>query len=303
MSKLLCTNKACGKEYVEEENSDEACLHHPGGPIFHEGLKGWSCCPKRFTDFTDFLGYKGCTKGRHTDAKPAAPAAAAPEPLRAPIPLAEKKSEGPQRSTKAKRDLPLTVTAALQAALDKQRAEALKEEESQPIRIGQSCTRNACKGSYQGPETTAEPCVHHPGAPVFHEGMKYWSCCDKVRTHDFDEFLGFPGCTTATHRWVRPKEETATMKECRHDWFQSGSHVVLSVFAKNIDPERSSVKANEDSITVSLHYERELKFVLELHLAGSIVPEECTVTLLSTKVDVKMKKGEDKAWPQLTFKE
>lgn len=36
---------------------------------------------------------------------------------------------------------------------------------------------------------------------------------------------------------------------CSHDWFQSATHVVLSVFAKNIDPEHSSVKVNEDSVS------------------------------------------------------
>lgn len=71
-------------------------------------------------------------------------------------------------------------------------------------------------------------------------------------------------------------------------------------------------------ITVSVLFEREHKYVLELHLAEvrcnrtckplmaglqNIVPEETTATLLSTKVDIKMKKVEDKAWPQLAHKD
>lgn len=57
------------------------------------------------------------------------------------------------------------------------------------------------------------------------------------------------GCETSTHRWFRPPEEMAKMKKCRHEWFQSADHVVLTVYAKCIDPARSSVKANSDSVS------------------------------------------------------
>lgn len=44
-------------------------------------------------------------------------------------------------------------------------------------------------------EIDDKPCVHHPGAPVFHEGFKVpkltksWSCCAKRRVTDFGAFL------------------------------------------------------------------------------------------------------------------
>lgn len=38
----ICTRKGCGKEFSED--STDACTHHPGAPVFHEGLKSWSCC-------------------------------------------------------------------------------------------------------------------------------------------------------------------------------------------------------------------------------------------------------------------
>ena len=33
----------------------DSCHYHPGVPVFHDALKGWSCCKKRSTDFTEFL--------------------------------------------------------------------------------------------------------------------------------------------------------------------------------------------------------------------------------------------------------
>uniref|UniRef100_A0A3B3VS52 CHORD domain-containing protein n=1 Tax=Poecilia latipinna TaxID=48699 RepID=A0A3B3VS52_9TELE len=70
---LLCYNKGCGEKFDPDKNKDDSCLFHPGVPIFHDALKGWSCCKKRTTDFSEFLSIKGCTRGRHNDVKPQEP--------------------------------------------------------------------------------------------------------------------------------------------------------------------------------------------------------------------------------------
>eukprot|EP00048_Salpingoeca_helianthica_P003679 m.69538 g.69538 ORF g.69538 m.69538 type:complete len:301 (+) comp12839_c0_seq2:1023-1925(+) len=293
-----CTNKACGKEFTDEDNTDTACQYHPGGPIFHEGLKGWSCCPKRFSDFSDFLAYKGCTTGRHTDVKIVV-APAEPEPVQKPIPPPSVKAAA-ERSTAAKVPLAVTVTASLQAELEKQRQLREQAQGARVVALDQACTRNACKGRYQGPASDTEECVHHPQQPVFHEGMKYWSCCEKTRTHDFDEFMSIAGCARGLHRWWRPEEEATKLKECRYDWFQSETHVVITIFAKCIDPEHTTVTANSDALSVSLLYQSNLKFDLDLHLTGPIVPAESTVSLVSVKMEIKLKKADASAWSQLS---
>ena len=90
---LTCYNKGCGKQFNVSENSDgmsvfvlkikskylneiffiESCTYHPGTPVFHDALKGWSCCNKKSTDFSTFLSYPGCTKGQHSNVKPKEP--------------------------------------------------------------------------------------------------------------------------------------------------------------------------------------------------------------------------------------
>ena len=62
---MTCTNKGCGQDY-----SDGPCSYHSGVPVFHEGLKGWSCCSKKTVDFDEFLQIKGCTLGKHSTEKP-----------------------------------------------------------------------------------------------------------------------------------------------------------------------------------------------------------------------------------------
>ena len=55
---IRCTHKGCGQEYDPANNGPESCTYHPGAPIFHEGLKSWSCCSdvnKPVLDFDEFM--------------------------------------------------------------------------------------------------------------------------------------------------------------------------------------------------------------------------------------------------------
>ena len=61
----ICRNKGCGESYRERDNADDACLHHPGPPIFHERKKGWACCDVMCYDFDEFMSVKPCARGRH----------------------------------------------------------------------------------------------------------------------------------------------------------------------------------------------------------------------------------------------
>lgn len=77
------------------------------------------------------------------------------------------------------------------------------------------CTRPSC-GVDLDPTSSAfqrSPCTHHPGAPVFHEGQKSWSCCKEVNKPvlDFDDFVKIKGCTTVDgHSTERPKQAQTT---------------------------------------------------------------------------------------------
>ena len=50
---------------MNESSKDLVCNFHPGVPIFHEGLKYWTCCTKRTSDFQAFLNQVGCKEGSH----------------------------------------------------------------------------------------------------------------------------------------------------------------------------------------------------------------------------------------------
>lgn len=70
---------------------------------------------------------------------------------------------------------------------------------------GTNCKRNACTVTYGGSEMSHKPCFYHPGVPVFHEGLKYWSCC-KRKTTEFETFMAQEGCTRGEkHQWKLDK--------------------------------------------------------------------------------------------------
>ncbi|KAG5868213.1 hypothetical protein JTB14_015997 [Gonioctena quinquepunctata] len=70
---LQCYNRGCGEKFDPENNKEDSCRHHPGEPVFHDAYKGWGCCKKKCTDFTEFLNIKGCTLSKHSNVKPPEP--------------------------------------------------------------------------------------------------------------------------------------------------------------------------------------------------------------------------------------
>ena len=48
-----CLHRGCSHRYEgarerEGRGGESVCVYHPGVPLFHEGLKGWTCCKKRY---------------------------------------------------------------------------------------------------------------------------------------------------------------------------------------------------------------------------------------------------------------
>ncbi|THV92480.1 hypothetical protein D6D26_08529 [Aureobasidium pullulans] len=78
-----------------------------------------------------------------------------------------------------------------------------------PVPRGTTCKRKGCGMTYTGdPRAENQPCLHHPGAPTFHNGNKGWSCCER-RVWIFDEFLSIPGCkTSARHMFDGTKSNS-----------------------------------------------------------------------------------------------
>merc|ERR1712012_977659 len=217
MAVQMCYNRGCGKEYNIRQNFDDSCRYHPGDPYFHDAYKGWSCCQNKSTDFTTFLNTPGCALGKHSNVKPINPEKITgnlnkePEPVvvetRPPI---QPEAPRPSYDTPMTRLEP-TVAASLKQAIAALPPPQIENGDSAVIAEGECCKNNGCKKTYSA-ERVDNECLYHPGIPVFHEGMKYWSCCQR-KTTEFQEFMDQVGCTVGKCKWIEVKKEEKKEEE------------------------------------------------------------------------------------------
>ncbi|XP_071957070.1 cysteine and histidine-rich domain-containing protein 1-like [Antedon mediterranea] len=313
MRSLTCYNTGCGKQYNNDEDGPEACKFHLGGPIFHDAYKGWSCCKKRTTDFTEFLNIKGCAKGPHNPVKPVPQPTQSekdevsikeePKPPREPNPI--KPVERP-RNDEPLVAIPVTIGATLKDAIAKMQKMQVSLEnnaDSEEVKIGTACKRTSCGVAYTGPESNNETCMYHAGTAIFHEGMKYWSCCKK-KTSNFDDFLKQAGCTKDRHQWLKSEQEMSTATVCRHDWHQTAGFAVLTVYCKVADPNTSTILTNQVNLQVHIAYDGgRSTFDRNIILEAAIDPAKSSVKMLGTKVEIKLKKLEGFSWKKYEIKE
>ncbi|XP_012286332.1 cysteine and histidine-rich domain-containing protein [Orussus abietinus] len=301
-----CYNRGCGKQFNPDKNNDGDCIYHPGEPVFHDAYKGWSCCNKKCTDFTEFLNIKGCTKGPHSNIKPPEPekrvidkseadkvVTVNVQPLKERAALERPPFDSPQVT------LTPTVSSSLLQQIEGLTSQPVEVNTDTKVSIGESCKNNSCKATYQGSTSDEEDCKHHPGVPIFHEGLKYWSCCQK-KTTDFSVFLEQTGCSSGKHVWIN-KISKKTI-QCRLDWHQTGSFVVVSIYAKKYQPSQSSIKLNPIRLSIDLFFlEENSRYVNDLELRGIVNVAESSVSMLPTKVEIKLKKAEPGSWSKLDF--
>uniref|UniRef100_A0AAY4AAM8 Cysteine and histidine-rich domain-containing protein 1 n=1 Tax=Denticeps clupeoides TaxID=299321 RepID=A0AAY4AAM8_9TELE len=290
---VLCYNKGCGQRFDLENNPDDACTFHPGVPVFHDALKGWSCCKRRTTDFSDFLSIAGCTKGPHNKEKPPEPVKPDVEDLKPKfdefIIQAPKAFEAIKRPSEDEPVIKLQqkVAPSLKQALEKLK---LTEENAQDKKGNTvySCFLNC---------SNKEVCLYHAGFPIFHEGMKYWSCC-KRKTSDFNTFLSQEGCSRGEHIWKK-NDTGKKVVPCRFDWHQTGGQVIISIYAKNSYPELSFVEANSTMLNIHVIFEGEKEFEQKICLWGVIDASKSTMNMMATKIEIALKKAEPMSWARL----
>ncbi|KAL5490257.1 hypothetical protein ACEPAI_5090 [Sanghuangporus weigelae] len=292
-----CTRNGCKKEYSEEENVEGACTYHPGGPVFHEGLKSWSCCQdvnKPVLDFDEFMNIEGCQIGLHTTE------ASRPESQKTSTPATIRSSEiteGKETFTTA------SLLSTLPSNKPKAPAPPPAEEEDDPnipVVPGTICRRKGCCVKFISDEESRGDdavCTYHPSSPIFHEGSKGYLCC-KRRVLEFEEFLKIEGCKRGKHVFAPKKnaEAAEVQTTCRIDHYQTPTNVCVSVFAKQADKSRSVIRFEENEAHLDIFLPDSKRFTRTLSLFGPIVPEESKYTFFGTKVELNLRKTDTRSW-------
>jgi hypothetical protein len=299
-----CVNRGCGKSF--DSSSNEECFFHPGGPVFHDALKGWSCCLKRVTDFDSFLKIPGCTSGYHSavaisQVKVESPKCKPIQQEKQTIPLTAKEPvvNEPVKETFKIESLSAKVQEPQQEIT---RESDLSDAPESVIKLGDKCKRAGCGKPYISVASKQEDCYYHSGAPVFHEGSKGWSCCPR-KVLEFDEFLKIKGCTVSKHRFtVGTTSSGPVYVECRRDWYQTPDKIIISLFAKNVDEYKTNIGFEEQKLKVDVQFQDGTVHKYYTDLFQPINPLQSAFKILSSKIEIVLKKANGISWAAINPK-
>ncbi|XP_054888904.1 protein SGT1 homolog isoform X2 [Poeciliopsis prolifica] len=85
----------------------------------------------------------------------------------------------------------------------------------------------------------------------------------------------------------------------KHDWYQTDSQVIVTVMAKNVPKDGVRVIFTERELSAQIQMAMGEDCDLHFHLLHPIVPHQSTFKILSTKVEIKMKKMDAIRWEKL----
>ncbi|KAG0232582.1 Protein SGT1 A [Actinomortierella wolfii] len=106
-----------------------------------------------------------------------------------------------------------------------------------------------------------------------------------------DKSSGTPIASAATIAAAAAQPTTPAVHRVRHEWYQNDSYVTISVFIKNAKKENVDVQMTERTVSVSVKMPTGSDYSLELDpLSHPIVPGESRYEVLSTKIEIQLKK-------------
>lgn len=85
----------------------------------------------------------------------------------------------------------------------------------------------------------------------------------------------------------------------RYEWYQTETHVVISVLVKNVKKEDLKCDVQEHSLSCSIRLPTGSDYCLELDLLRSVVPDQTQIKILGSRVEIKLKKVEGWRWEAL----
>ncbi|RUS70699.1 hypothetical protein EGW08_021542 [Elysia chlorotica] len=95
-----------------------------------------------------------------------------------------------------------------------------------------------------------------------------------------------------------PTPDTKT-QSLKYDWYQTHTHVIITVLRKNVNKECLKVSAEDRSLQVVIDDPSVSPNSLDLILAHKIDPQQAVTKVMSTKVEIKLKKSEGVQWKKL----
>jgi len=99
-----------------------------------------------------------------------------------------------------------------------------------------------------------------------------------------------------------PSQAPKPTPNIRHEWYQSATFVIVSIFHKGLKKEQVQVNIQPTQLDVNIKLP-DSDFVLDLDLFDRVVPEKSSFVILSTKMEIKMAKQDSVRWTALERQE
>ena len=87
---------------------------------------------------------------------------------------------------------------------------------------------------------------------------------------------------------------------CRHDFYQTPTSIIASLFLKKIDKERAKIAfISELTVALDLPTTDNKRYKTEIPLYGHIDPMESKYKIMGTKLELTLVKADGLSWPIL----
>ncbi|XP_077983864.1 protein SGT1 homolog [Glandiceps talaboti] len=108
-----------------------------------------------------------------------------------------------------------------------------------------------------------------------------------------------PSETTNETTAASPVSQPPVAPKIRYDWYQTETHVVITIMIKKAKKEDVTLKYTDKTVSASVRLPTDTNYNLDLSLAHCIVPDKSLHKVLSTKIEVKLKKADGLRWNML----
>jgi len=95
------------------------------------------------------------------------------------------------------------------------------------------------------------------------------------------------------------KNNTMPTPKIKHDWYQTETHVIIEVRIKGLKADDVKVEFSDVALSISAKLPVGSEYSLEIDLAHPVVPAQSSYRILSTKLEVKIRKKEGVRWNAL----
>ncbi|KAL5222104.1 hypothetical protein ABZP36_026817 [Zizania latifolia] len=101
---------------------------------------------------------------------------------------------------------------------------------------------------------------------------------------------------------TQPTVEVPSKPKYRHDYYNSATEVVLTIFAKGVSADNVVIDFGEQMLSVSIEVPGEEPYHFQPRLFSKIIPEKSKYQVLFTKVEIRLAKAEQITWTSLDYK-